>query len=258
MVRLAHISKALDVRFVKINRALALPSGRMHAVDTRQTRKILRPGEYPDREEPQEPGLGRWIKRNPWLLTRLFMVLVFSFGASSTAANFSYGLEINPIPLTVEQINDGRLPPEANLEDFVEIRGTPDYGEDTRLIGTEESQIGVSSRYSANYFYFQLEETGNNLVIQAAGMPPDVREDGEQVWRGQLSNVNTVIFHDTTESALENAGLTTRGEVPIIETGDTPEYYRQIFPAYSTILALWVLSVGWIIWKKNKPFMGGL
>lgn len=228
----------------------------MRTVDTRRTQKTLRPGEYPDREDPQEPGLGRWIKRNPWLLTRLFMVVVFSFGASSTAANFSYGLEINPIPLTVEQINEGQLPPEADREDFVEISGTPDYGEDTQLIGTEESQIGFSSRYSANYFYYQLEETGDNLVIQAAGMPPDVEDDGEQVWRGQLSNVNTLIFHDTTQTALENAGLTTRGEVPVVETGDTPEYYRQIFPAYSTILVLWVLSVGWLVWKKNKPFMG--
>lgn len=243
---------------MKINRALTLPSGRMRLVDTRESKGMLRPGEYPGREEPQEPGLGRWIKRNPWLLVRLFMVLVFSFGATSTAANFSYGLEINPIPLTVEQINDGELPPEATLEDFVEIRGTPDYGEDTQLIGTEESQIGFSSRYSANYFYFQLEETGDNLVMQAAGLPPDVAEDGERVWRGQLSNVNAVIFHDTTQTALENAGLTTRGEVPIVETGDTPNYYRQIFPAYSTILVLWVLSMGWIAWKKNKPFMGGV
>src|SRR3712207_8586845 len=40
-----------------------------------------------------EPGLGAWIKRNPWLLVRLFIVLVFTFGASTTAANFSYGLQ---------------------------------------------------------------------------------------------------------------------------------------------------------------------
>lgn len=228
----------------------------MLTVDTRDARRSLRPGEYPGREAPDEPGLGRWIKRNPWLLVRLFMVLVFSFGASSTAANFSYGLEINPIPLTVEQINDGELPPEAELEDYVEITGTPDFGENTRLIGTEESQIGVSSRYSANYFYFELEETNNNLIVQTAQLPPDVNETGEQVWRGKLSNVDTVIFQDTTQSGLENAGLTSDREVPVIETGDTPDYYRQIFPAYSTILGLWVLSIAWLAWKRNKPFVG--
>lgn len=228
----------------------------MPDVDTKDAQRTLRPGEYPERELPDEPGLGRWIKRNPWLLVRLFMVVIFSFGATSTAANFSYGLEINPIPLTVEEINAGQLPPEANLEDYVEITGTPDFGEDTRLIGTEESQIGFSSRYSANYFYFGLEETGDNLLVQTAGTPPDVTDDGEQVWRGKLSSVRTVIFHDTTETGLGSAGLTTEPSVPIIETGDTPDYYRQIFPAYSTILGLWVLSIGWLVWKRNKPFMG--
>lgn len=230
----------------------------MRVVDMREGQETLRPGEYPGREEPDKPGLGRWIKRNPWLLTRLFMVLVFSFGASSTAANFSYGLEINPIPLTVEQINDGELPPEAELEDFVEIRGTPDYGENVRRIGTEESQMAVTQRYSAFYFYYGLEETRDNLLVQRAESPPDVNDDGEQILRGQLSSVDTVIFHDSTQSSLQSAGLTTRGEVPIIETGDTPNYYRQIFPAYSTILVLWILSIGWLAWKRNKPFMGGV
>lgn len=204
---------------------------------------------------PDNPGLGRWITRNRWLLIRLFMVFVFSFGASSTAANFSYGLEINPIPLSVEQVNAGELPPGAELEDFVEITGTPDFGENTRRIGTEESKIGLSSRYSANYFYFGLQETGDNLLVQTAQTPPDVTDDGKQVWRGKLSSVRTVIFHDTTEDGLKNAGLTTNRSVPIIETGDTPDYYRQIFPAYSTILGLWVLSIAWIFWKKNKPFL---
>lgn len=228
----------------------------MRGVDTRDVQRTLRPGEYPDREIPDEPGLGRWVKRNPWLLVRLFMVVIFSFGATSTATNFSYGLEINPIPLSVEQINAGQLPPEANLEDYVEITGTPDFGQDTRLIGTEDSRIGLSSRYSANYFHFGLQETGDNLLIQTAQTPPDVTDQSEQVWRGKLSNVRTVIFHDTTETGLESAGLTTEPSVPIIETGDTPEYYRQIFPAYSTILGLWVLSIAWLVWKRNKPFMG--
>lgn len=183
------------------------------------------------------------------------MVFVFSFGATTTAANFSYGLEINPIPLSVEQINAGKLPPEAKLEDYVEITGTPNFGKDTRRIGTEESRIGISSRYSANYFYFGLKETGDNLLIQTAQTPPDVTDGGKQEWRGKLSSVRTVIFHNTTKDGLKNAGLPTKGSVPIIETGDTPDYYRQIFPAYSTILGLWVLSIAWIMWKKNKPFL---
>ncbi len=229
---------------------------RIPYVDTRGGRRTLRPRESPDRKPEVEPGLGRWIQRNPWLLVRLFIVLVFSFGASTTALNFSYGLEINPIRLSAEEINEGRLPPEVQLQDYVEITGTPDYGEDTRRIGTEESRIGFAHRYSVNYFYFGLEETGDNLLVQTVQYPPDVTEDGEQVWRGQLSNVDTVIFHDTTQTGLENAGITTRGEVPIIETGETPDYHRQIFPAYSAIIGLWVLSVAWLIWKKNKPLVG--
>lgn len=207
-------------------------------------------------EQYEEPGLGAWLRRNPWLLTRLFMVLVFSFGASTTALNFSYGMEINPIQLSAEEINEGRLPPGTQLQDYVEITGTPDYGKDTRLIGTEESQIGFAQRYSVNYFYFGLEETDDNLLVQTVQKPPDITEDGEQVWRGQLSNVDTVIFHDTTQAGLESAGLTTRGEVPIIETGETPDYHRQIFPAYSAIILVWFASIGWLLWRKNKPLAG--
>jgi hypothetical protein len=240
---------------VKFSRFHARRSVRIPGVDTRAAKRTLRPGEYPDRELPDEPGLERWIKRNPWLLVRLFMVLVFSFGATTTAANFSYGLEINPIPLSAEQINEGRLPPGADLEDFVEITGTPNYGENTNRIGTEESAIGFVTRYSANYFYFELEETGDSLIIQTAQTPPDVTDESERVWRGKLSTVGTVIFHDTTIDGLENAGLTTDGSVPIVETGDTPNYYRQIFPAYATILGLWLLSIAWLLWKRNKPFL---
>jgi hypothetical protein len=225
----------------------------MRRVDTREVEHRT---PRPDAEPKVAPGLGSWIRRNPWLLTRLFMVLVFSFGASTTAVNFSYGMEINPIRLSAEEINEGRLPSGTQLQDYVEITGTPDYGDDTRLIGTKESRIGFAHRYSVNYFYFGLEETGDNLLIQTVPTPPDVTEDGEQVWRGQLSNVNTVIFHDTTQAGLERAGLTTRGEVPIIETGETPDYHRQIFPAYSAIILIWLASLGWLIWKKNKPFAG--
>ena len=165
-------------------------------MDTRDQQKLSEHGAHLD-ERYEEPGLGAWIKRNPWLLVRLFIVLVFTFGASTTAANFSYGLQGEPIPLTVEQLNRGDLPSGIQLGDYVEVTGTPDLGPDTQRIGTPESGIGVSSRYSAAYFYFALEETG-----------------------------------------------------------DTPEYYRQIFPAYSAILALWVLSIAWLVWKKNKPILG--
>lgn len=225
-------------------------------MDTREER-LSAPGGYAGADEPhEERGLGAWIRRNPWLLTRLFMVLVFSFGASTTALNFSYGMEINPIQLSAEDINEGQLPPGTELQDYVEITGTPDYGEDTRLIGTEESRIGFVQRYSVNYFYFGLKETDDNLLIQTVQTPPDVSEDGEQVWRGRLSNVNTVIFQNTTQEGLENAGLTTRGEVPVVETGETPDYQRQLFPAYSAIILVWLASLGWLVWKKNKPLAG--
>ncbi len=229
----------------------------MHCMDVRGEQKTLRVGEPPDYDRPErEPGLGRWIRRNPWLLMRLFMVLVFSFGASTTALNISYGLEINPVQLTPEELNEGRLPTGTQVNDFVEITGTPDYGEDTSRIGLEESGIGYVERYSVGYFYFGLEETGDNLLIQTVNAPPDVTEDGEQVWRGQLSNVAIAIFQDTTQRGLQAAGLPNRGEVPIIETGETPDYHRQIFPAYSAIIGMWVAAMAWLIWKRNKPIAG--
>lgn len=206
--------------------------------------------------EEEPPGLGRWMKRNSSLLLRLFIVLVFTFGASTTAANFSYGLQGEPVRLSMEQINRGELPPGLELEDYVEVTGTPDFGEDTTRVGTPESQIAVSSRYSASYFYFGLEETDDNLLLQTAQTPPDVTETGEQVWRGQLATVGTVIFHDTTQTGLERAGLPHDESILVIETGDTPEYYRQIFPAYAAIIVLWLLSLAWLIWKRNKPFIG--
>src|SRR3712207_4034877 len=65
-------------------------SGKLLRVDTRNTERSSggRAGEH-----YEERGLGAWIRRNRWLLTRLFIVMVFTFGASTTAANFSYGLE---------------------------------------------------------------------------------------------------------------------------------------------------------------------
>ena len=88
--------------------------------------------------------------------------MVFTFGASTTAANFSYGLEGQPTRLSIEQLQRGELPPGTQLGDYVEVRGTPDVGNDLERIGTRESEIAVSSRYSASYFYFRLEETGDS------------------------------------------------------------------------------------------------
>jgi hypothetical protein len=221
-------------------------------MDTRDQQKL------PDHElqleqHHEEPGLGAWIKRNSWLLVRLFMVMVFTFGASTTAANFSYGLEDEPLALSVEQLNSAELPPGTELGDYVEVTGTPDFAPDPE---TEQPSIAVSARYSAAYYYFRLKETGDNLLVQTAQTPPDVTETGEQVWRGKLATVGTVIFHDTTQEGLEIAGLPRDESIPVIETGDTPEYYRQIFPAYSAIIGLWVLSIAWLVWRKNKPMLG--
>jgi hypothetical protein len=55
---------------------------------------------------------------------------------------------------------------------------------------------------------------------------------------------------------LEHAGLPRDENIPVVTTGDTPEYYRRIFPAYSAIIGLWLASVAWLVWRKNKPFLG--
>ncbi len=224
-------------------------------MDTRDQQKPPGYGATPG-EHYEEPGLGAWIKRNSSLLVRLFIVMVFTFGASTTAANFSYGLQGDPTTLSIEQLNRGELPSGTQLGDYVEVTGTPDFGPDPEQLGGPGSKIAISARYSAAYYYFGLEETGDNLLIQTAQTPPDVTETGEQIWRGKLATVDTVIFHDTTQSGLEAAGLPRGESIPVIETGDTPEYYRQIFPAYSAIIGLWALSIAWLIWKRNKPFLG--
>lgn len=229
--------------FVKLTAHYPLRSFRIRDVDSKYIeRRTLRPGEYED-EETAQPGLGSWIQRNTWLLVRLFMVVVFTFGASTTAANFSYGLESRPVELSAEEINAGKIPEGLQQEDYVRITGTPDYSLNPE---TGQPSIGVIDRYSARYFYYGLQETGDNLLIQAAGVPPDISDDGEQVYRGKLSNVDTVIFRDTTSDGLEIAGLEAEGVTPVVETGDTPEYYRQIFPAYSAILGVWFLAIGWL------------
>jgi hypothetical protein len=223
-------------------------------VDTRDKRP-LSGGREDDHYE--ERGLGPWIRRNPWLLTRLFIVIVFSFAASTVAANFSYGLEGKPTVLSIEELNSGRLPAGTELGDYVQVSGTPNVGEEIETVGVPESEIAVVGRYSTNYFYFRLDETGDNLLIQTTqGVPSDIQSPGERVWRGKLETVGTVIFHSTTQQGLKNAGLPRNESIPVINTGETPEYLRKIFPAYSAIIALWLLSMAWLAWKRNKPLLG--
>jgi hypothetical protein len=224
-------------------------------VDTRNKSPIS--GERED-DRYQERGLGPWIMRNPWLLTRLFTVIVFSFAASTVAANFSYGLEGKPTILSVAELNAGRLPAGTELGDYVQVSGSPDVGElRNGTIGGPESKIGVVSRYETAYLYFRLGETGDNLLIQTTqGLPRDIQSPGERVWRGKLETVGTVIFHNTTQEGLKRAGLPRNETIPVINTGETPEYLRKIFPAYSAIIVLWLLSIAWLAWKKNKPLLG--
>ena len=223
-------------------------------MDTRDKRP-LSGGRKDDHYE--ERGLGPWIRRNPWLLTRLFIVIVFSFAASTVAANFSYGLEGKPTVLSIEELNSGRLPAGTELGDYVQVSGTPNVGEEIETVGVPESEIAVVGRYSTNYFYFRLDETGDNLLIQTTqGVPSDIQSPGERVWRGKLETVGTVIFHSTTQQGLKNAGLPRNESIPVINTGETPEYLRKIFPAYSAIIVLWLLSIAWLAWKRNKPLLG--
>jgi hypothetical protein len=221
-------------------------------MDTQNQQKLPDQNARPPDEHYREPGLGAWVRRNAWLLVRLFVVMVFTFGASTTAANFSYGLQSEPTILSFEQLNRGELPSGTELGEYVEVTGTPDFGTNP---DTGQPRIGISARYEVSYYYFGLEETGENLLIQQTGQP-ELAQSGEQVWRGKLATVGTVIFHDTTQSGLEVSGLPRDESIPVIETGDTPEYYRQIFPAYSAIIGLWILSIAWLVWKRNKPFLG--
>lgn len=223
-------------------------------MDIRDRERLSEPGGYPD-EHYEEPGLGAWIQRNPWLLLRLFIVMVFMFGATTTAANFSYGLLNSSVELSVEEINSGRLPANLKIGDYVEITGTPDIPEDLQPeeVGTPGSKVAASSRYQTSYFYFGLKETEDNLLLQSIEAIP-APGTGERVWRGKLSNVGTVIFQDTTQESLKTTNLPQEASVPVIATGDTPEYYRQIFPAYASIIGLGLLSVVWLVWKRNKPF----
>ena len=223
-------------------------------MDTRDKRPLS--GGQEDHYE--ERGLGPWLRRNRWLLTRLFTVIVFSFAASTVAANFFYGLEGKPTILSVEQLNSGKLPAGTELGDYVQVSGTPDVGEvKPATIGRPESNIGVVSRYETAYLYFRLQETDDNLLIQSTqGLPRNIQNSGERIWRGKLETVGTVIFHNTTQEGLKRAGLPRNEAIPVVNTGETPEYLREIFPAYSAIIVLWLLSIAWLAWKKNKPLLG--
>jgi hypothetical protein len=223
-------------------------------MDTRDKRPLS--GGRDDHYEKR--GLGPWLGRNRWLLTRLFTVMVFSFAASTVAANFSYGLEGKPTVLSVAQLNAGSLPAGTELGDYVQVSGLPDVGEvKPTTIGRPESKIAVVSRYETAYLYFRLNETGDNLLIQTTqGLPRNLKSSGERVWRGKLETVGTVIFHNTTQEGLQRAGLPHDESIPVVNTGETPEYLRKIFPAYSSIIVLWLLSIAWLAWKKNKPLLG--
>lgn len=209
-------------------------------------------------EEPYEKrGLGPWVRRNPWLLVRLFMVVVLTFPLSFINDDLSYGLQGEPEELTAAQLSAGKIPPGVQIGDYVQVRGTPDVGKDLRTVGTRESEVGVSARYEVAYFYFRLQETGDNLLIQRPqDLPQDLGNGGQQVWSGRMSSVNQVIFYDTTQSALQNAGLPRDDQIPVLETGDTPSYYRELLPVYLMVVGFWVLSILYLVWRRNKPFLG--
>ena len=65
---------------------------RLSIVDTRDTSRLTGPGKQD--EEFRGRGLGARTRRNPSLL--LFIVVVFSFAASTVASNFSLGPEGAP------------------------------------------------------------------------------------------------------------------------------------------------------------------
>jgi len=221
-------------------------------VDTRDREQLAGAEEH-----YQKRGLGPWIRRNTWLLVRLFMVVVLTFPLSFITDDLSYGLQGAPKELTVEQLSAGKIPPGLEVGDYVQVRGTPDVGEDLRTVGTRESEVGVSARYEVAYFYFRLQETGDGLLIQRPQDLPQTLGNGEeQIWSGRISTVREVIFYDTTQSGLQRAGLPQDDDIPVIETGDTPGYYRELLPVYLMVVGFWALSVIYLVWRKNKPFLG--
>jgi hypothetical protein len=149
------------------------------------------------------------------------------------------------------------MPPGVETGDYVQVRGTPDVGQDLRTVGTRESEVGVAARYEVAYFYFRLRETGNGLLIQRPQeLPRDLGNGEERVWSGRMSSVGEVIFYDTTQDGLKHAGLPRDAQIPVIETGDTPAYYRELLPVYLMVVGFWALSIFYLVWRRNKPFLG--
>lgn len=220
-------------------------------MDTRDRERLAGP-----EEGHEKRGLGPWLRRNPWLLVRLFIVIMLTFPLSFITDDLSYGLQGEPEELTADQFSEGRLPAGIEVGDYVLVRGTPEVGEDLRTVGTRESEVGVSARYEVSYFYFRLRETGDGLLIQRPqDLPRTIGNGEERAWSGRISTVGQVIFHDTTQSGLRRAGLPRSDAVPVIETGDTPGYYRELLPVYLMVLGLWALSVLYLVWRKNRPFL---
>ena len=225
-------------------------------MDTRSTDRLYGRKE-PDEEFSRERGLGPWIGRNSSLLLRLGLAILFTLCATGVALpNLLYGLQGDPTVITAAQLNRGELPPGLEQGDFVEVRGTPDLPPPgTKEFGTPESKVGVATRYSsAHYFYFRLEETGDKLLIQRAQTPPD-SEDPPTVFRGSLATVGTVIFHDTTQKGLKQANLPNDEGIPVVESSDTPKFYRQLAPVYALVASLSPLSILYVLWRRNKPFL---
>lgn len=220
-------------------------------MDTRDRERLAGTGEH-----YKMRGLGPWIKRNPWLLVRLFIVLMLTLPLSFITDDLSYSLQGKPEKLSASDFRAGKIPPGVDAGDYVTVRGTPDVGKDLGTVGTRESQVGVSARYEVAYFYFRLRETGDNLLIQK---PQDLSRDlgngEERVWKGRMSSVGSVIFHDTTQHGLVRAGLPHDENIPVVETGDTPGYYRELLPVYLLIVGFWALSIFYLLWRRNKPLL---
>src|SRR5215212_6279543 len=99
-VSLSHYSSTTIKVAVKERLYRSPQTAKISSMDIRNQQKLSDRDARPLDEHYEEPGLGAWVKRNSWLLVRLFVVMVFTFGASTTAANFSYGLEGEPITLS--------------------------------------------------------------------------------------------------------------------------------------------------------------
>jgi hypothetical protein len=137
-------------------------------VDTRDTNRLTGP-ERQD-EEFRERGLGPLDPPRP---------------LPAAAPVYSDGLLLRRLHRRVELLlrsggaADGperraaqrRQAPPAGTElgDYVRVRGTANVGENLDRVGLRDSEIAISTRYSASYFYYRLQETQGNLLIQTRG-----------------------------------------------------------------------------------------